>query len=325
MKSKAKISLAAALALTLTFCGCGDVLAPTKQDKKIVMTIGDEEVEYQEYRYFFLNNKREQYGDDAELTAEQVAELQQMAAENIKNRHTLRIMASGYQVTLTDEEKAGVDGYVDSYRSGFEDDAEYAEMLGEQFITDDLFRSITADTVLARAVLEKMKETGVIETGEEAENRALAGDDIICIKEIYLYNPSAETAESVRKRAEEALARLDAGESFEAMMEQYSSYNADELPYEYGYYTAKYDALDVIWDAAEQLDVGEYSGIVESEYGCHIVMRCEKNAGYMNEHRDEIFEIYTQSKFYEEFYRLYDSLTPEFTEYGAKLDFAGMK
>ncbi|MBE6612024.1 MAG: hypothetical protein E7632_05995, partial [Ruminococcaceae bacterium] len=61
----------AALLLMTTACGGDGVdFAPSAEDKKIVMTVGGEKVEHQEYRYFYLNNKRDLYGEDASLTAE---------------------------------------------------------------------------------------------------------------------------------------------------------------------------------------------------------------------------------------------------------------
>ena len=44
----------------------------------------------------------------------------------------------------------------------------------------------------------------------------------------------------------------------------------------------------------------------------------------MAEHREELYDIYSHSKFYERFYALYDTLTVTMTGYGEKLDFRGL-
>ena len=329
MKNKLSRPICLALALTLgasmLLGGCGDKLASSGEEKKVVMQVGGEDVEYQEFRYYFMNNKRELYGEDAALDSEQLDHLMYLVEENIKNRHTLLMLADEYDVDLSDDEEEAIDSYVDDYREGFEDDDAYLDALHEQYITHELFHDLASESTLAYSLLEKMEETGVIKTDDAAIDAAFRGDDIICIKEIYIYYPNDEARDVSKKRADEVYERLMAGESFEDLMLEYSSYSPEQVPIEHGYYTMHYDALDEVWNAAEPLAVGEISSIVESEFGFHIIMKCEKDLEYMNEHRDEIVQNYAQSKFYEEFYKLYNTLDPEFTDYGSKLDLAGIE
>lgn len=297
----------------------------TEQDKKVVMTIGGEDVEYQEYRYFLLNNKRDQFGEDAALTEEDCETLKELVEANVKNRHTLTIMADEWGVKLTDDEEQAIDTYVKQYRASCGDDETYLLALEQQYMTHDLFYDLMAESQLAYSVLDYMKSTGMIATGDEAVDAALASDEIICIKEIYVEFLSAEAKDYAKGRAEEALAALKAGGDFVELMGEYSDYSEEYLSPEHGYYTMKYDALDEIWEAAIGLDEGEYSGVVESPYGYHIVLRCPKDEAYMNENADEIFENYTYSKFYEEFYKFYNNLTPVYTDYGKSLDLAAVE
>lgn len=51
----------------------------------------------------------------------------------------------------------------------------------------------------------------------------------------------------------------------------------------------RYDALDEVWAEVEKLSPGEHSGVFESTYGFHIVLRCREGRGYMAEHRDELY------------------------------------
>ena len=326
MKIKRSHPIYCALALILSastlLSGCGDKLASSGEDRKVVMQVGGEDVEYQEFRYYFMNNKRELYGEDAVLDSEQLDHLLYLVEENIKNRHTLLLLADEYDVDLSDDEENAIESYVEDYREGFGDDDAYLDALHEQYITHELFYDLASESTLAYSLLDKMEETGVIQTDDAAIDAAFKGDDIICIKEIYIYYPNPETREISEKRAQEAYERLMEGEAFEDLMLEYSSYSSEQVPIDHGYYTMHYDALDEVWNAAEPLAVGEVSDIVESEYGFHIIMRCEKDLDYMNEHRDEIFQNYAQSKFYEEFYKLYNTLDPEFTDYGSKLDLA---
>lgn len=324
---KAFISALLLSAVLISAVSCGTVknpLRPTAEDKKIVMRVGGEDVEYQEFRYFFLNNKRDSFGANAVLSDEELNEVISLTEENSCQRHALVKMADKYGAKLTGDAKKAADEYVKESIAGFGSDEAYLIALDEQYLTDYLFREMTKEAGLPYLVLDKMKESGaIIEDGEDFDS-VLAGDEIICIKEIYLTYTSEETKEIVRKRAEEALGKLMAGAAFEDMMREYSDYNEAELPPEHGYYTMKFDALDAVYDAAVGLAVGEHSYVVESEYGFHIIKRCEKDPEYMETIRDEIYENYTYAKFSEEFESIVDSMDVVYTEYGAGLDFAAI-
>jgi parvulin-like peptidyl-prolyl isomerase len=109
----------------------------------------------------------------------------------------------------------------------------------------------------------------------------MASDELLCIKEIYLENPSEETRDYVYNRAVEAHNSLKNGTDAAEVMRKYSSYNEAEMSPEHGYYTTEYEMPEYIWKAAESLDDGEISEIIESVYGYHIVIRCEKDTAYM--------------------------------------------
>ncbi len=323
------ILIAGALALSMiasTACsnGSGVDLSPSAQDKKIVMTVGGEKVEYQEYRYFYLNNKRDLFGEGASLNAEDVARLKALTENNARNRHALVMMAEDYKAKLTKEQSDAAKASVEAYRESCGDDETYLIALERQYLTDDLYRDLSLESMLAYAVLDKMIEAGDIKSDDTTIDAVFASDEVLCIKEIFVQYNSEETKDIARNRAEEALTKLSEGGDFETLMLEYSDYNEADLPPEHGYYTLKYDALDEIWDTAITLAEGEYSVVVESAYGFHIVKRCEKDIEYMNEHRDEIFESYTYSKFYEKFYPLMESLEVEYTSYGEGMDFVNL-
>ena len=322
----ALILIAVTIAFLPACSNSSDRFAPTKTDKQTVMTVGGREVEYQEFRYYFLNNKRERFGAGAELTQEQIDELLRLTEENAKNRHGLLLLAERYGTGVTESDTAEADTYVERYRTEFfSSDEDYLLALADNYMTDDLFRSLQSENLLPYSVLAKMKETGDIDLSDEAMDAAFRSDSILCLKEIYVSKSAFESSEEARNRAEEAHANLMVGAAFEDMMLKYSSYDRASLPPEHGYYTMKYDALDVIWDTAAELAEGEYSYVIESEYGFHIVMKAPKDFEYMESIRDTIVENYSYAKFGEIFYTFAESLAVEYTEFGAALDFSSIE
>ena len=327
MKLKS-LAAAALAALTLMTAACsgtaGAGLTSSAEDRKVVLTVGGEKVERQEYRYFYLNNKRDLYGADAALDAAKVAELKSLTEANISERHALLLLAEKYRAKLTEEMADPAEATVADFRASMGDDETYLIALEEQYLTHELFDALTQESYLAYPVLEKMIDKGEIAVDDAAREAAFASDEILCLKEIFIQYNTAETKEIARERAEDVLGLLAKGGDFEALMAEYSDYNASDLPPEHGYYTMKYDALDVVWDTAVTLAPGEYSVVVESAYGFHIIKRCEKDAAYMAANADAIFENYTYSKFYEIFEPFAASLEIKYTGYGESIDFVNL-
>ncbi len=302
--------LAAVLCMSVTSCG-----------EKTVMKVGTSDVGYDEYRYYVLNNKRDSFDGVEALDEKQIEELKSLTEENAKRSAAIAALAEKYGAVLTDDDEAQVEAYVASYiaEECYNDEATYKASLEEYYMTDELFREMQKDTTLVYRTMDKMVEAGAIKKDDATIDALMAGDELLCIKEIYLENPSVETRDYVYNRALEAYNALKDGADSAAVMRKYSSYNEAEMSPEHGYYTTEYEMPEYIWQAATALDDGQISEIIESVYGFHIVIRCEKDTAYMEEIREDITERYVSAMYTKELYEVIDSLTVEYTSYGEKL------
>jgi NIMA-interacting peptidyl-prolyl cis-trans isomerase 1 len=85
------------------------------------------------------------------------------------------------------------------------------------------------------------------------------------------------TKEEARARAEEALARIREGASMDDIVAQYSEEPGAaqrEPPGDLGEFSRK-RMVKKFSDAAFKLQVGEVSGVVETEFGFHVIKRLE--------------------------------------------------
>lgn len=319
--------IVAVACISLASCNDSSIrFEPTVEDKKVVMRVGGKDVQYQEYRYYVLNNKRDSFEDVETLSEEQVQEITSLTEENASYSKAIEIMAEKYGATLSNDDVASIEVIIAEYRATHcqNDDATYKMALEEQFMTDYLFRKLQQNNTLAYRTIEKMQEIGAIKTDDATIDALMASDELLCIKEIYVNYNTEETKVYAKNHAENALESLNGGMSFADAMRRYSSYSEATMSPEHGYYTTEYEMPEYIWNAAISLAEGEHSVVIESDLGYHIVMRCAKDTAHMEEIREDIAARYSSAMYTKELYETMASLAVEYTDYGKTIDINAM-
>lgn len=99
-------------------------------------------------------------------------------------------------------------------------------------------------------------------------------DDKITVKHILIMPESGDEKDAAKLKAEKVLAKVNAGEDFDKLVEEY---NEDPGATDAGYTFAQDGSMvKEFEDAAFKLEVGETSDIVETSYGYHIIKRVER-------------------------------------------------
>ena len=159
------------------------------------------------------------------------------------------------------------------------------EILTGMDTTKDALRAELKDALLVekmRELLLKEKNVKVDESEFQAyyekNKKQFSRPDLCHMKQIFFQAPKADSnrkdaaqlRQKARQKAEDALKRIQAGQSFEAVAREMSEGAFKEQGGDWGNVPAA-QLPPFLLDAAYKMQPEEVSGIIESEYGCHIV------------------------------------------------------
>lgn len=183
-------------------------------------------------------------------------------------------------VALTEEEIKSADDNVEQIKSSYKDNL-------DEVLKQNGFDSI--ETYKEMVLLQSLYGKAYADFSENPSEymkgfknyRASLSEDMITVKHILIKFPDGINNESsddekaeTKKKAEEVLAKVNAGEDFDSLVEQY---NEDPGAGKSGYTFANDGTMvQEFSDAAFALEVGKVSGLVETSYGYHIIKRCDR-------------------------------------------------
>ena len=319
--------ITALLALTFiltSLAACGrksvtDGVYSTEEELRVVGTIGEYEVLFDEYRYVVVSCRdmmENKYGEgiwDDETSAKQYEEeLRKMVMERITANYAVLSLCAqhGYKNALTDKETIKqVDATIDAllyehavqnkiqvsvsqgmngelkykYEKGGLDKA-YSHLRRELYdynLTERVMR-LTLGVEYAFEVLINLltaKENIVIYKDSDIED-FMFSDQFICTRHIFIQNDKGDDVEANRNLADEALEKYRKGEmSMDKLIG--SVYNEDvTTAYEGNYFTR--GEMEIAYEnAAFALKEGEVSEVIEGEHGFYIIERRAKSNTYM--------------------------------------------
>ena len=295
MKRAASLAMAALLSVTM-LAGCGNSgSAASAKNPALKM---DGAVISMEEAHFYTYTMRLQYESyygpefwDMELEEGRTYgdELKVMVQETLAQMLVLNSKAKEYGVKLAQEDQETIDEYVESFKTSVGEETMAAEGITEEVIASTLEKIYTASYVYdAMAAAEEVELTEeekaeavcirvqhvlistMDTTKEDAEGNMVAMTE----DEIETYKASQKSL------AEMVLAKAQNGENFQKLSEEYSAENAGfEFAFDkYGFDPVNYSYMvEPFYQASWNLKEGEISGLVESDYGYHIIKCVSEN------------------------------------------------
>ena len=258
-------------------------------------------VTYDEFRYYQLNYKAYfDNGDESYWTTnpDMVSRAKGLAVDEIMRNHAVIAACEDYGITISEDERFQNDRSTAELAAQFGSLEYFDQALESYYMTEYFYNYQVELETLYDRLNTYYKDTRMILT-EDADIRAMLNtDDFVRAKHILIKNDAGDDRAANLAQAQGLLDRLNAGEDFDALMLEYSEDPGMETSPE-GYYFFRGEMVEAFENAAFALAEGEISGIVETEYGYHIIKRLKKENTYMDENFASIKDDYLNLRNYQ--------------------------
>ncbi len=301
------------LLMLVSLCACS-----FGGNDKAVAVVNGEEISASVYQYF-LSNLKSQIGDAQMVDGKPAAEYaSDLALEAAVKLYVTAQKADSYDIEFTDDMKKQLDEQIDAFKLQAGSDDKYIEALSLYGLTEEDYKLLLKYTLMQDAVKEKVTAEYSSQQINEFYNDEMVNVQNVLFKTVDDANlPLGEDVIAEKKSlAESVLKRINNGESFEALKQQY---NEDVANTELGYMVSQYsNYVEPFIKASMALEVGQVSDIVESTYGYHIVKRFNHvdNSEMFTSAQTDILsclferdvELWTQGSDIEYFYDVIESI-----------------
>lgn len=307
---KNKIIAVVLAAMFLFTCGCGsnndtgdNVGTVGEEDKeRTIFTVNGSEIteEYFEYFVYYYKTELESvYGEITDWNAElqdgmtNWEYIKHMACEWYKFAGAVRFQAARLGLELTEEDETRIREDWDSMCSSYGGEETVIKELESYHCTKDVYKYIVETNIFVEKCFTEMYgENGSSLTDEDCADKT-AEDDYIMAKHILIMTSGEdeegntveftddEKAEALKK-AESIITQLDQCEPeeiegrFDELMISYTE-DPGIASFPNGYLFQSGDMMEEFYNAAAELEIGSYSGIVETSAGYHIILRIPVN------------------------------------------------
>lgn len=216
----------------------------------------------------------------AQMDETQLKTIRVDVLDNLIKRELLNQESKKQKIAITDQE---VNDRLSKIKQRFKDDAEFKEMLAKMKITEpqikiQLKEDLAIQALIDKQVVEKVNVTeqdsqAYYDTHPEAFKQA---EQIRASHVLVKADPKADPAQKAEalKKIESVQDKLKAGGDFGTLAKELSDCPSKEKGGDLGYF-GKGQMVKPFEDAALALKPGETSGIVETQFGYHIIKLAE--------------------------------------------------
>lgn len=282
------------------------------------LTLDQTQVEFDLFRYYYLNYKNMYLSEDSEYFQKDGNEekLKEEILDVLCDFYAIRFLAEENDVELDDGDEESIQADIDKTVEFYNGKEAFLGYLEESFMTEELYNYMMEYSALYLKLFNTLyKDDGEKEWSDE-KYYDYYEKNYLAAQQIFIPFESGEDEEShpaTQSKADEIYAKAKGGEDFWQLIETYGE-DKNMLKYPDGYYFTEGQAEDVLYQATAALKKGEISQPVVGKTGLYIIRRMELKKLRMDENRETTLYGYTdslnewQSGVYdEEFQKLYEA------------------
>jgi parvulin-like peptidyl-prolyl isomerase len=296
------IALFAALALAVAAAGCGgddggDDASDIDVPADAVAVVGDREITKEEYDRLLAAAEKTYEAREQEFPAAgtpEFAELRNAIVRSLVEKAQFEIAAEELDVSVTD---ADVDKRLDELKEQFfqGDEQKYKDELEAQGLTEEQVREDLRTRILSEKVFEQV--TSEVEVTDDDVQKYY--DDNAAQFETPASREVRHILVKSKARADQLHAQLEGGADFAKLARQFSTDEASKK--DGGKFNAQQGATVAPFDkAAFELDTGELSEPVKTQFGWHIIEAVgdvqEKSTQDLSEVEEQIRDTLLEEK-----------------------------
>lgn len=268
------------LFLVFSITGCG-------KNEDVVAKVGDIDITKDEL-YNLLVKKHGEESLDALIT-DKIIELEIEKAN----------------IEITEEEIEKEFGNMEDYYGG-------PEVLAEAMLTNNVAREVMDESIKLNLSMKKLVASDIVITDQEIEEFYVTNSQIFNKPEQV---DASHILVDTEELANEVLAKLDAGDSFEDLVLEYSKDGSKDMGGNLGLF-GRGQMVESFDKVAFSLPVGETSEPVKSDFGYYIIRvneKLEATEGSLEGNKEEIEEMILESKIPDAFNAWYETKMNEYT------------
>lgn len=283
-------------------CKSYEPIEPSEEELRVVGTVGEFEVLYEEIRFVVLTKKAELLSEkddnalsSASAKAEFEAELRELVYESLLTNYAVLTLCREVGIEADNEKiNEAVQNTIKQTIDDVGSTSKYKKYLADNHLTDHFLRfNITVDKLQNELFYSYVDDLGLIESEDEKVYEKIR-NEFIRTQHIYISKKNGKTEKENLNRVNEALEALNDGEDFfetSKLFSEDTSMTRDGIYSTKGYMSETYEAV------AYELGIEEFSDVVEDKDGYYIIKRIETDPFYIMIHFDELSDMYKQYTF----------------------------
>ena len=256
-----------------------------------VIKINDNPISLAEYRYYYLNQKRELDGGDNKVWKdypEYTDSLRTYVESTLTEVYAIRDLAFENGV---EPDYKKVNEQIDEYKEGMSS-SDFKKGLKEYHLTKELYEYILQGYELYSSLFDYYFGQNGTKSMSEGELMEYVEENYTHAKHILIYPNTTMSDEDYEKHLSDVLAKAKSGEDFDALIKEFS--NDTAMP-SIGYYFTKDEMPEEFVDACDSLSEGEISDLVKSSHGYHIIQKLPVDPDDIQSLTDVVYnEIFSQ-------------------------------